>query len=293
MKSIIYILIGVNLGGMLLSAIPTPTVQTTEVVEIQCVGQNFSEDQFIQSVEIIKKRLKDFKIQNVKVVPDSIQCRIKIEFDGHADRSEVERLVSSKGRLEFYETRNRKVAIERLSADDFLYSMLYIPMKKRLVAKLNSQAIFGFSREDNRTEVENYLKMKASDGLTFPGVKFAWSIDADENSSYELFLLKTSSGLNNEDVLEAIGKLNDSDTTDILISFTESGSKVWQEMTRNCIDKSIAIVVDGQVYAAPVVKSEIINGKCMLSGHFSVEEANVLASLINNDELPLVFELVK
>ena len=57
--------------------------------------------------------------------------------------------------------------------------------------------------------------------------------------------------------------------------------------------KSIALVMDNKVYYAPKVMEEIKNGRCKISGDFSVKEAKMLISLIVNGELPLDFELIE
>jgi preprotein translocase subunit SecD len=39
--------------------------------------------------------------------------------------------------------------------------------------------------------------------------------------------------------------------------------------------------LNGQIYAAPVIRSEITDGKCEIAGNFTVEEAQALAAKIN------------
>lgn len=52
-----------------------------------------------------------------------------------------------------------------------------------------------------------------------------------------------------------------------------------QENIRNC----------KKVYFAPVLKDEIKNGKCSISGNFTLKELTQLKSLITNKTLPLDF----
>ena len=51
-------------------------------------------------------------------------------------------------------------------------------------------------------------------------------------------------------------------------------------MTRENIDRNIAILIEGKVVAAPVVKAEIRQGKCMISGNFSKEESTHMKALL-------------
>ena len=48
------------------------------------------------------------------------------------------------------------------------------------------------------------------------------------------------------------------------------------------INKRLAIVLDGHLYSAPVIRSEISGGKAQITGSFTEEEANALAAKIND-----------
>ncbi|HOX01396.1 MAG TPA: hypothetical protein P5555_02700 [Candidatus Paceibacterota bacterium] len=65
------------------------------------------------------------------------------------------------------------------------------------------------------------------------------------------------------------------------IQFTESGRKRFAQVTRENIGKRLAIVIDGQVYSAPRIMTEISGGKGLISGSFSQKEAADLAAKIN------------
>jgi preprotein translocase subunit SecD len=57
--------------------------------------------------------------------------------------------------------------------------------------------------------------------------------------------------------------------------------------------KPLAIGIDNRVYSAPILKDEITTGTCEISGNFTLNEVVMLKSLINTNELPLEFKLVK
>jgi SecD/SecF fusion protein len=67
----------------------------------------------------------------------------------------------------------------------------------------------------------------------------------------------------------------------IEITFTDAGRDQFAEITRQHIGDRLAIVVDGQVREAPVIRSEISEGVAEISGVFSENEAKALAAKIN------------
>ena len=59
----------------------------------------------------------------------------------------------------------------------------------------------------------------------------------------------------------------------------------WAKMTRENIGKTLAIILDGKVLSFPMVHSEIIVGKLMISGTFANDEILVFQSIILGGEL--------
>lgn len=67
----------------------------------------------------------------------------------------------------------------------------------------------------------------------------------------------------------------------IEVTFTPEGRKRFAEVTRQSIDKRLAIIINGRLISAPVIKSEIPGGKAMITGNFSTSEAEQLNHSIN------------
>jgi SecD/SecF fusion protein len=67
----------------------------------------------------------------------------------------------------------------------------------------------------------------------------------------------------------------------IEIAFTDKGAKRFAKVTRQNIGKRLAIIIDGQVYWAPTLQTEITAGRGQISGSFSEQEARDLAAKIS------------
>ena len=65
------------------------------------------------------------------------------------------------------------------------------------------------------------------------------------------------------------------------IEFSQVGKELFAAITKENLNKRLAIVLDGQVVSAPVVRSEISEGKAQITGAFTEEEARKLAAKIN------------
>jgi preprotein translocase subunit SecD len=67
----------------------------------------------------------------------------------------------------------------------------------------------------------------------------------------------------------------------IEIIFGDEGRKRFADITREKIGQRLAIVIDGQLYCAPMIRSEIPGGKAEITGSFSKQEAKDLAAKIS------------
>ena len=86
--------------------------------------------------------------------------------------------------------------------------------------------------------------------------------------------------------------LDQSDQPYAAIQFKKEAVSLWAEATRRNLNKSIAVVLDNQVIYDPLVREEISNGSCIITGNFTAEELQYFSILGNNGELPVAFRIV-
>lgn len=78
----------------------------------------------------------------------------------------------------------------------------------------------------------------------------------------------------------------------VTLEFDKEGGDIFAEITRNHMGEALAVVLDGVVISAPVIRDEITNGRAQISGSFTLEEANDLARDLNYGALPVPIELL-
>jgi len=288
MKAILYIILAIFIGSIIMNAIPvSPSYNQT--ITIQSIEQKRDSDKLKASCEIIKNRLNDLGIRDFKIKSDLKTNIIKISFLKSIDTEKILPLLVSKGEIGFYETYTRSEGLQIPGINDSLISLLNIPEEKSFFE--HNSAILGYFKADYTSIVEKFIS-KNYVSKAGSGIKFAWSKDTNQNGESSLYMLKQNAALDNQQITEvSVNKVNNS--YDLMITFNEKGTEIWQNLTKNNINKSIAIVIDNRVYAAPVVRDEIKGGKCIITGNFSLEDVTMLKSLLGNEKLPLEFEVVK
>ena len=70
------------------------------------------------------------------------------------------------------------------------------------------------------------------------------------------------------------------------IEFNKEGGKAFSDITATNVGKRLAIVLDGTVYSAPVIREKIPSGRGQITGNFSVQEASDLAIVLRAGALP-------
>ena len=80
----------------------------------------------------------------------------------------------------------------------------------------------------------------------------------------------------------------DSQTNQPIVNFRfdGQGSRKFGKITSDNVGKLFAIVLDNEVISAPIINEPILGGSGMISGSFTVQEANDLAILLRAGALP-------
>lgn len=78
----------------------------------------------------------------------------------------------------------------------------------------------------------------------------------------------------------------------VQLKFDGEGAKIFADITKRNIGKTVAIYLDGNIVSAPVVQTEILNGEAVITGNFTTEEAKELKRKLNEGALPVPIKLV-
>ena len=72
----------------------------------------------------------------------------------------------------------------------------------------------------------------------------------------------------------------------LILEFDSDGARNWERITGDNVDQKVAIVLDGTVYSAAVIRERITGSGTRLSGGFSTEEARDLRLVLKAGSLP-------
>ena len=114
-----------------------------------------------------------------------------------------------------------------------------------------------------------------------------------EDESQELMVSKRII-LSGDNLLDAQPRM-DNQTNETIVSFSldRVGAKRFGKATTSGIGKRLAIILDGKIVSAPVIRSAIVGGNGQISGNFTFQSATDLALLLRSGALPAPLEIIE
>jgi protein-export membrane protein SecD len=79
----------------------------------------------------------------------------------------------------------------------------------------------------------------------------------------------------------------------VAIELNREGARTFEEVTERNIQRNLAIVLDGIVQSAPVIRSKIPEGKAVIEGSFNAESAKLLATVLRAGALPAPVKVIE
>jgi preprotein translocase subunit SecD len=280
MKTLIYILFPIFITLIIGPGYINMDYQQKSIL-IQSPDKNISLALLEKSADIISKRLKDYSDDDFDISVIQGKNRIKIDLKGEWNIKTTESLVTHKGAIELYETFSRDTLLDMMGGNDHLFSLIKSDESYTTTENLGCASVSDVKK------VNDYLKTLGLSNVC----KFAWNQDIDRTEIC-LFALKLAAGKSpvitgNE--IEGAGY----NQGKISIKIKDSAVGIWAEATRRNLNKVIALVLDDYVISYPRVMNVIESGAIEMSGKFTQSEARYIAALLNNETLPVDFQVVK
>ena len=99
--------------------------------------------------------------------------------------------------------------------------------------------------------------------------------------------------LSGDNLLDAQPRM-DNETNETVVTFTldRVGAKRFGKATSTGIGKQLAIVLDGKIISAPVIRDTIASGSGQISGGFTFQSATDLALLLRSGALPAPLNII-
>jgi preprotein translocase subunit SecD len=99
--------------------------------------------------------------------------------------------------------------------------------------------------------------------------------------------------LTGTDLKDAKSQIDQSNRNLVSLEFSSEGGKKFADLTAKNVGKHISILLDKQVLTSPVVEEPIPNGKAVITGSRTIDEAQRLAILLRSGSLPVKVDVME
>ena len=173
------------------------------------------------------------------------------------------------------------------------------------VLQVNSSGqgpVVAYANYKDTADINKYLSMKEIQAELPKDLRLKWGVSAYEydpkGQTFELYAIRSTerngrAPLEGDVVVSAKDEYDQFGKPAISMSMNTDGSRRWAQLTKQNIGKSIAIVLDGYVYSAPNVNTEITGGNSQITGHFTPEQAKDLANVLKSGKMPAPARIVQ
>ena len=297
------------------------------VLEVKTEGleQQDAQDAVAQAQEVIRNRVDQFGVAEPTIQRQG-ENRIIIELPGVQDVQRAKDLVGQTALLEFqllepYEDRARLLqridqmlgadeAEEQAEADEPAEEAgLFEDDGEQLDLETGSRTLasmlgavgddFVVSARDLQ-KVKNIINSPEAQKLISSDVEFLFSSKPEGGEGaeyYRLFLVRKKPEMTGhmiQDAFVSIGQAIDYMGQPIVnFSTTDEGVRLFGRITGSHIGERMAIVMDQSVYSAPTIQSKITEGRGIITGSGTQEEAKDLSIVLRAGALPAEVEIIE
>jgi len=142
---------------------------------------------------------------------------------------------------------------------------------------------------------QNVSEQEIRENKLPPGVKLYPVKPSDRNAQESKIPLEEKTVLTGDHVTDArveIGSRSFGEAH-ITLNFDPQGAKIFERLTSENVGRKLAIVLDGIVYSYPVIKEPIPNGRAVIEGAFTDQEATSVAIALRTGRLPAPVKILE
>jgi preprotein translocase subunit SecD len=177
--------------------------------------------------------------------------------------------------------------------DRILIQLPGIKDPRRAIDLIGRTALLEFKLVDDEHNVEDALRGNVPAG----SILMKAAREGGEKSSGRrdtMYLLKDRTLLTGQSLENAQVKISDRfGEPYVSIKFNPQGAKDFDRITGENVNRRLAIILDGAVYSAPVIKERISGGDAQITGSFTMDDAKDLAIVLRAGSLPAPVKILE
>ena len=171
--------------------------------------------------------------------------------------------------------------IQRQGDDRILVQLPGLDDPERIKRLLGKTARMNFRMVNETASIDEALS-----GRIPPGSDLLYELDPRTGEKTLPYIIYKRIGVSGDQLVDANPSMDQYNQPVVSLRFDSTGSRKFGDLTSKNVGKRFAIVLDGEVISAPVIREAITGGSGQISGNFTFETASDLAVLLRAGALP-------
>ncbi len=174
------------------------------------------------------------------------------------------------------------------------------PLLSILQVMQNQGCVVGYAHSRDMKQIDEYLARAEVKELLPRDLKLMWGVKAidEDGKIYELYAIKSTqrngrAPLEGDVIVSATDDYDNNGRPSVSMTMNSDGARRWAQLTKQNINKPIAIALDGYIYSAPNVQNEITGGQSQITGQFTQEDTKDLANVLKSGKMPAPAKIVQ
>jgi len=183
-------------------------------------------------------------------------------------------------------------SIQQQGENRILIQLPGVQDPERAKALIGKTALLEFKLLDERVPVEEALAGKLPDGSE---LLYQKRVDRETRQERRLpFVVQKKTLLTGADLSTARVSIDQTTSEPyVSVELNAAGAKAFADLTEANVNKRLAIILDGNVHSAPVIRERIPSGQAQITGGFTSAEATDLAIVLRAGALPAPVQVLE
>lgn len=161
--------------------------------------------------------------------------------------------------------------------------------------------VVGFAHKRDMDAIDELLATPEAQTILPSDLQLKWGVkgmgDGDGANWYELYAIRVTerngrAPLEGDVITDAKDNFDEHGRPCVSMQMNVDGARRWGALTKANLQRSVAIVLDNNVYSAPTVQTAITDGNSQITGHFTAEDTRDLANVLKSGKMPAPAKIV-
>ena len=161
--------------------------------------------------------------------------------------------------------------------------------------------VVGFAHKRDMDAISELLATPDAQDILPSDVQLKWGVkgmgEGESSDWYELYAIRVTerngrAPLEGDVITDAKDEFDQNGRPCVSMQMNVDGARRWAALTKANLHRSVAIVLDNNVYSAPTVQSEITGGNSQITGNFTAEDTRDLANVLKSGKMPAPAKIV-